>query len=44
HLDDGVCHGGSSLKEIIAHKETVVEEASWCKEGRKLLKDAWEKI
>ncbi|WP_100934303.1 type II secretion system protein [Candidatus Chlamydia corallus] len=33
--------GGSSLKEIVAHKETIVEEASWCKEGKKLLKDSW---
>lgn len=33
--------GGASLKEIIANKEVILEEASWCKEGKKLLKDAW---
>ncbi|ANH78618.1 type II secretion system protein [Candidatus Chlamydia sanziniae] len=33
--------GGTSLKDIILRKEAILEEASWCKEGKKLLKDAW---
>ena len=33
--------GGASLKDILAQKEQILEEAAWCKEGKKLLKDAW---
>ncbi|WP_348663346.1 type II secretion system protein [Chlamydia vaughanii] len=33
--------GGASLREIIDQKESVLEGAAWCKEGKKLLKDAW---
>ncbi|WP_139415037.1 type II secretion system protein [Chlamydia abortus] len=33
--------GGASLKEIVDRKESVLEGAAWCKEGKKLLKDAW---
>ncbi|AHK63579.1 hypothetical protein BOKEGFJH_00702 [Chlamydia avium] len=33
--------GSLSLNEIVDRKESVLEGAAWCKEGRKLLKDAW---
>ncbi|EPP34493.1 prepilin-type N-terminal cleavage/methylation domain protein [Chlamydia ibidis] len=32
---------GASLKEVIARKEAILAESSWCREGSKLLKDAW---
>lgn len=33
--------GNLSLKEVIANKESLLENSAWCKEGKKLLKDAW---
>lgn len=33
--------GSLSLREIVDRKEAVLEGAAWCKEGKKLLKDAW---
>lgn len=33
--------GNLSLKEVIANKEAILEDFAWCKEGKKLLKDAW---
>ncbi|WP_201456422.1 type II secretion system protein [Chlamydia sp. 17-3921] len=33
--------GGTPLKDIIAQKEKIIEEAAWCKDGKNLLKDAW---
>ncbi|SYX09404.1 Tfp pilus assembly protein FimT [Chlamydia poikilotherma] len=33
--------GGASLREIVDQKESVLEGAAWCKDGKKLLKDAW---
>ncbi|WP_322631931.1 type II secretion system protein [Chlamydia trachomatis] len=33
--------GNLSLKEVIANKEAILEDSAWCKEGKKLLKDAW---
>lgn len=32
---------GSSLKEIVENKEDILTAAAWCKDGKKLLKDAW---
>ncbi|ANG66009.1 type II secretion system protein [Chlamydia gallinacea] len=33
--------GNLSLREIVDRKEVILEGAAWCKEGKKLLKDAW---
>lgn len=33
--------GGLSLEEVVANKEAILTGAAWCKDGKKLLKDAW---
>lgn len=32
---------GLSLQEIIEKKEEILTSRAWCKDGKKLLKDAW---
>lgn len=33
--------GSASLKDIIENKETILSETILCRDGKKLLKDAW---